>query len=345
MGGFAGWLMPLWYSGAVAEHDAVRDSAGLFDVSHLSKFEITGDRALAFVQSVTTNDAGRLDVGEAQYTLICNESGGILDDVVLYRLADRYWLVGNAGTMARTYRWLAAHVVPQSAVANLTHDLALLALQGPAAAKLLEAALGGSLERIPRFHGLSGTIQGVRVFAVRSGYTGEDGFELFCASGDGPALWRALTPQSGRGVPVPSGLAARDILRLEAGLRLYGQDIDDTTNPLEAGLGWAVSYDKGDFIGREALLRFRSDGLERTLVGLVIKGRFRVPRKGCAVIFRGSRVGRVTSGAYSPSLRRMIALAYVPVSLARPGNEVELDIRGQMTVAQVVRLPFYHRPP
>ncbi len=341
MGEFAGWSMPLRYRSAIQEHGAVRHAVGLFDVSHLSKFEIAGEGALPFIQSVTTNDASRLRSGEAQYTLLCNENGGILDDAIIYRLPDRYWLVGNAGTTARTFHWLRSHLIPSAVVNNVTHEMAILALQGPLAAELLGGLAGQSLVSLPWRHSLSTDVAAVRAHIVRSGYTGEDGFELFCSSSDGPTLWHTLMQRRVDGNPEACGLAARDILRLEAGLRLYGQDVDETVNPLEADLGWAVKFDKGDFVGRAAIVRVRSQGVSRRLVGLLTKGRARVPRRGNSILLGGTPMGQVTSGAFSPSLKRGVALGYVLSSSAKPGTRLEIAVQGSSVAAEVVELPFY----
>lgn len=343
MGEFAGWAMPLWYGGVIAEHDAVRNRAGLFDVSHLSKLEIVGDSALSFLQKMTTNDASILVVDQSQYTLLCREDGGILDDGLLYRLPDRFLFVGNAVNAVKIYRWLNAHLTPSVTVANATHDLALLAAQGPLAASLLEARIGASLAALPRFGVRSATITGLRVLLDRAGYTGEDGFELFCAPADAPALWAALLAGEQNSRFTPCGLAARDILRLEAGFRLYGQDIDETTNPLEAGLGWAVSLAKRDFFGREAIVRARDAGIGRKLVGLAATPGAGVPRRGNPIHHRGTAVGAVTSGGFSFSLGRGIALGYVPTALSVAGTPLEIVVRGHPLNAAVVSLPFYRR--
>lgn len=344
MGEFAGWAMPLWYRSAIEEHSAVRHVAGLFDVSHLSKFEIAGDGALPFLQYVTTSDVCRSRSGEAQYTLLCNQDGGIIDDAVVYRLPDRYWLVGNAGAMARTYHWLHSHLTPSVVVNNVTHEMAMLALQGPLAADLLKALLGQSLAHLPWFRSLSADVGAVRALVVRGGYTGEDGFELFCSSSDGVALWQTLRQCRIDGKVEACGLAARDILRLEAGLRLYGQDIDESVNPLEAGLGWVVNFDKGDFVGRAAILRARSHGVSKKLVGLLTEEGARVPRRGNSIMLGGVVVGRVTSGAFSPGLGRGIALGYVLTSSARVGTRLEIAVQRTSVAAEIVRLPFYCRP-
>lgn len=322
----------------------MRHAVGLFDVSHLSKFEIVGEGALPFIQSVTTNDAGRLRSGEAQYTLLCNQDGGILDDAIVYRLPDRYWLVGNAATTARTFHWLQSHLIPAVVVSNVTHEMAMLALQGPLAVELLGRLVGQSLAVLPWRHSLSADVAGVRAHIVRGGYTGEDGFELFCSSSDGPALWHTLMQHRVDGAPEACGLAARDILRLEAGLRLYGQDMDESVNPLEADLGWAVKYDKGDFVGRTAIMHARSQGVSRRLVGLLTIGRARVPRRGNSILLRGAPVGQVTSGAFSPSLKRGVALGYVVSISTQLGTRLEIAVQGSPVTAEVVGLPFYRRP-
>jgi aminomethyltransferase len=344
MGGFAGWAMPLWYSGVIREHDAVRNAAGLFDVSHLSKLEIAGDDALPFVQRMITADACSLAVGQSRYTLLCREDGGILDDALLYRLPDRFLLVGNAANAEKTYHWLTGRLIRRASVTNATHDIALLAVQGPLAASRLEAQTGASLANLPRLGVRSSAIAGARALLARGGYTGEDGFELFCAPADAPALWAAFLAADPRCPFTPCGLAARDILRLEAGFRLYGQDIDETTNPLEAGLGWAVSRAKGDFVGRAAIMRALAVGIQRKLVGLVVKSGAGVPRRGNPLHYQGADVGVVTSGGFSPSLGHGIALGYVPTALSKVGTRLEIVVRGRPLDAVVASLPFYRRP-
>lgn len=341
MGEFAGWSMPLWYRSAIGEHCAVRNSAGLFDTSHLSKFEISGDKALDFLQRICTSDIAQIEVGGARYTLLCREDGGILEDAIVYRLADRFMLVGNAINAVKDWLWLRDHLIPGVTLTDVTRDMAILALQGPHSVRVLESLVGRSVAGLPRFHSLAATVARVRALIARGGYTGEDGFELFCLPADAPALWHALMGSQRSDAPVACGLAARDTLRLEAGLRLYGQDIDENDNPLEAGLGWAVGANKPDFIGKEAILRAGSVGIKRKLVGMVTRKRGGVPRSGNLLLFDGNPVGRVTSGAFSPCLGRDVAMGYLPISLAAAGVEVEIVIRGRAVGAQVVRLPFY----
>jgi aminomethyltransferase len=343
---FAGWDMPVQYEGVTREHQAVRGAVGLFDVSHMGELFLSGDGAVAAVDRLVTNDVQRLQPGRALYTACCNPQGTILDDLIVYRLADaRVLVVCNASNRDKISAHFARETAGRCDYADRSDDYALLALQGPKAQRVLES-IGGAdaLARLPRFGVAEGRVAGVSVIAARTGYTGEDGFELFCRMGESGALWDALLA-AGKDLGIaPIGLGARDTLRLEARLMLYGNDIDETTNPIEAGIGWTVKLDtKGDFIGRAALERVKQTGLPRKLVGFEMTGRG-IARHGYPIVDRaGKAVGQVTSGAPSLSLGKNVGLGYVPIALSETGTPLGIEIRGKVVDAVVVRTPFYKR--
>ncbi len=338
---FAGWEMPVSYAGGtIKEIDAVRTKAGLFDVSHMGEARVTGPQALQFVQHVTTNDAGKLAPGMAQYSLLLNEAGGIQDDVIVYCHAPSdYVIVLNAGCKDADWAWLVsqAHAFPAVTLADESDATALLAVQGQHAADLVIALADTDVAPIERFTFRAATISQTPCILSRTGYTGEDGYEIFCAWNDAPALWHALT-QAGA---VPAGLGARDVLRLEAAYPLYGHELDATHNPWASGVGWAVKAKKGDFVGRDSALALRSLSPVQTLVGLRMDERA-IPRDGFAVhALEGTQVGATTSGTYSPTVKAGIALARLEQTSAAVGTRVQVDIRGRRVNATVVPTPFY----
>jgi aminomethyltransferase len=339
---FAGWEMPVQYAGILAEHEAVRTRVGLFDVSHMGEVVFRGPRALEALNRVFTNDLSKIADGQAQYGCLCRESGGIVDDVVVYRRSAEDLLVCvNAGNRAKDFEWLAGHAGGAD-VKNESDDWAQLALQGPLAAQLLQRLAKVDLSQLRSYRFTSGEVAGVACLVARTGYTGEDGFELFCPAADGPRLWSALVEAGGPERIVPCGLGARDSLRLEMAYRLYGSDMDDSTTPLEAGLAWVVKLDKGDFVGRDALRRQREQGVARKLVGFTLTDAG-IPRHGYPVLQDGRKVGEVTSGTRSPTLEIPIGLAYVPTALAAEGSSFAVEIRGRAAAARVVKTPFYVR--
>lgn len=344
---FAGFDMPVQYSGIVHEHLAVRKSAGLFDVSHMGEVYVQGGEALQFVQHLVTNDASALTDGRAMYTVMCREDGGILDDLLVYRVnADRYMLVLNAANVAPDVRWIETRARDfDVAVEDVSDATALLALQGPATGPILDAAgVGGFLDATPYYHFRDGvTIGGAAgVLVSRTGYTGELGVEIYTAADDAPRVWNALLAAGARHHLVPAGLGARDTLRLEAGFALYGNDIDETTHPYEAGLGWLVKLEKGEFIGRDALQVVRRDGFRRRLIGFVMDERG-VPRRGYPLGSDGRIVGQVTSGSQSPVLQRGIGLGYVEnrKELTHPPAPLSVVVRGRPLAAHVEKPPFH----
>lgn len=338
---FAGYVMPVQYpTGITAEHRAVRERAGLFDVSHMGEFVVRGPGAIPFVNHVTTNDVAALAVGQAQYSAILNERGTFRDDCLVYRFADHLMVVVNASNRASDL----AHMQAQRSrfdctLEDVSDATALLALQGPSAPRALARHTDVDLDAIAYYHFTTGTVAGVPdVVISRTGYTGEDGFELYLAADRVAGVWRALL---GAGDVTPAGLGARDSLRLEMGMALYGNDIDDTTTPYEAGLGWIVKLKKGDFIGRAALEQQKGAGVPRRLVGFTVGEPRAFPRHGYPVFVGGEPSGAVRSGTLSPTLGVGIGTAYVPAGAAAPGSLIEIEIRGRRIPATVEKLPFY----
>jgi aminomethyltransferase len=343
---FGGWDMPVEYSGITAEHMAVRTAAGLFDVSHMGEIEIAGKDALAAVQRISSNDASRLAVNQAHYSGLMTPDGTFVDDLLVYRFAPSHFLlVVNASNIEKDYAWIAQEVpkAGDAAVVNSSDRYALIAVQGPKAQKILQTLTGVDLGGIKYYWFAHGEIAGVRGTISRTGYTGEDGFEVFAAPNMAPRVWNALL-EAGQGDGlIPCGLGARDTLRLEAAMRLYGNDIDDTTTPLEAGLGWIIGWKKADFNGREALERQKAAGVKRKLVGFVMIDRA-IARHGHVVMNGDDQVGVVTSGTQTPFLKKALGMAYVPTQMAELGTELHIDVRGRRVKAIVVDLPFYKRP-
>jgi aminomethyltransferase len=339
---FAGWDMPVQYRGLLDEHQAVRTQVGLFDVSHMGEVVFRGPRALPALQAVFTNDLSKVADGQAQYGCLCRESGGIVDDVVVYRRGAEDLLVCvNAANRQKDFEWLAGHAAGAD-VRNESDEWAQLALQGPLAVRLLQRLTDLDLTRLGTYRFASGQVSGKACLVARTGYTGEDGFELFCRPGDATALWDTLL-EAGRAEQIqPAGLGCRDTLRLEMAYRLYGSDMDDQASPLEAGLGWVVKLDKGEFVGRAALLRQKEAGLTRKLVGFRLT-QAGIARHGHPVVQDGRPIGQVTSGTRSPSLESSIGLAYLPPALAAEGSTFSVDIRGRPVAATVVQTPFYRR--
>ena len=341
---FAGWDMPVQYTGHVREHMAVREAAGLFDVSHMGEIEVRGPDALALVQRVTTHDASKLEDNQVQYSTLTNDTGGVIDDLLVYRLnAEYFLLIVNAGGTDTDFEWIKDHADGSSVeVHDTSSAFALLALQGPQAEAILQPLADHMLDRIPYYWSQRVLVDGIDCRVSRTGYTGEDGFEILCDAGNARHLWnRLLVTGSDRGL-TPCGLAARNTLRLEAAYRLYGHDMDQTTTPLEAGLGWVVKPAKGDFIGRDALVRQKEKGLSRTIVGFEVLDRAPA-RDGYPLVLGDNHVGVVTSGSPSPFLKKNIGLAYLPKELAAVGTELFVAIRGRNVPVRVVETPFYKR--
>jgi aminomethyltransferase len=337
---FAGWEMPVQYpAGILAEHRAVREDAGIFDVCHMGEFEVTGPDRNAFVQRVTSNDVGVLEAGQVQYSTLLHPSGGIVDDCTVYRFEDKLMLVVNAANIEKDW----AHIVAlkhgaNARLRNISEEVGLLALQGPRAEAVLQPHTETALRDIGYYRFATGKVAGRGCFISRTGYTGEDGFELYCRAADVRTLWDALT---GPGGARPIGLGARDTLRLEVGYPLYGNDLDDETTPLEAGLSWIVKLDKGaEFTGELALKRQKTEGVRRRLVGFRLAGKG-IPRHGMPTLVDGIPVDTVRSGTMSPSLGYAIGTTYLPAAHAAIGSRFQVEIRGERCDAEVVRRPFY----
>jgi glycine cleavage system T protein (aminomethyltransferase) len=343
---YAGWEMPVEYSGISAEHLAVRSAAGLFDVSHMGEIEIAGKDALAAVQRISSNDASRLQINQAHYAALTTPDGTFVDDMLVYRFGPSHFLlVVNGSNEDKDHAWIAKHApeAGDAAVVNSSSRYALIAVQGPRAPHIVQSLTGIDLGAIKYYWFAHGEVAGVRATVSRTGYTGEDGFEIFCPPAMATRVWEAvLDAGKGDGL-IPCGLGARDTLRLEAAMRLYGNDIDETTNVLEADLNWIVGWKKDGFIGKEALDRQKASGLTRKIIGFAMVDRA-IARHGHPVMRGDEQIGYVTSGTQTPFLKKAIGMAYVPSSMTDPGTELEIDIRGRRAKAIVVSLPFYKRP-
>ena len=344
---FGGWEMPVQYRGILEEHQAVRTRAGLFDVSHMGEFRIEGPGALDFLQYLVPNNVAKLEINQTLYTQLCLPNGGTIDDCTLYRLSEQnYMLVVNASTCDKDWDWVNQHAsrFDLTRLENATYEMALFAFQGPLAEAILQTLADSDLSTIPYYHCRPGAIAGMPALISRTGYTGEDGFELYHDATDAPKLWSAILEAGRANDVLPIGLGARDTLRLEAGFCLYGHELTEEITPLEALLGWSVKLDKGvDFIGREALAQQKAEGLKRKRIGIEMADRS-VPRAGYALLANGQPVGELTSGTIGPSLNKTIGMGYVPPDYAKVGTALEVDIRGRKMGATVVSLPFYKRP-
>ncbi len=342
---FGGWEMPVQYSSILSEHQAVRTKAGLFDVSHMGEFKVEGQDALAFLQYLVPNDVSRLAIHQALYTQLCLPNGNVIDDLLIYYLAENhYMLVVNAANIAKDFTWVEsqAQPFPHVSISNQSDTTALIALQGPLAQEILQSLTDIDLAAVRFYHFAPGEVAGVHCIISRTGYTGEDGFEMYCSAAAVTGLWDDVLAA---GKPVgllPAGLGARDTLRLEAGLCLYGHELDEDTNPLEARLGWTVKLSKGMFIGRDVLQQVKADGPRRVLVGVQLLERG-VPRGGYALYAGDRQIGNLTSGAPGLTVPKNIGMGYVEAAQAQIGNQILVDIRGKRVAAQIVTLPFYKR--
>jgi aminomethyltransferase len=340
---FGGWDMPVEYSGIVREHMAVRTQAGLFDVSHMGEIEIRGRQALELVQHVTCNDASRLSAGQAQYSGLMYPQGTFVDDLLVHKMAgDHYLLVVNASNQDGDFEWIGENNRHDAEVRNAGGDYSQLAIQGPEALAILQKLTETELATIRYYWFTEGKVDGVDAIIARSGYTGEDGFEIYFDPRESERLWKALLEAgSDRGL-IPCGLGARNTLRLEAKMALYGHEIDATHTPLEAGLAWICKLDKGEFLGRQALLRQKQEGVKRLLAGFEMTGRG-IAREGYPVYVDGAEAGYVTSGSPAPFLKKNIGLAYLPADMTQVGRDIEIGIRHQRVAARLVDTPFYKR--
>ena len=345
---FGGWDMPVQYpAGTIEEHLRTRTHAGLFDVSHMGEIDVRGPDAISFVNRLTSNDVTKLVDGQAHYTALTTPSGTVIDDLLVYRLAgDHLLLVVNAGTTDKDWEWISSHHKGESVkLLNASVEYCQLALQGPDAEPILQRLTDLPLSEIKYYHFRPGTVDGVSGIVSRTGYTGEDGFEIYAPADRAEQLWNKILDAGDSGSPtgvVPCGLAARNTLRLEAGMALYGHEIDETTTLLEANLGWICKLDKGDFNGREALARQKQEGIKRKLVGFEVTERG-IARDDQDVLVDDHIVGKVTSGSPAPFLKKNIGFAYVPVEFASVGQEIKIDVRGRPVGAQIVKTPFYKR--
>jgi aminomethyltransferase len=342
---FGGWDMPVEYSGIVEEHMAVRTRAGLFDVSHMGQIEIAGADALAAVNHISSNDASRLAVGQAHYAGLLTPKGTFVDDMLVYRFSDvHFLLVVNASNVDKDFAWVADQVkgFSDAVAVDTSSRYALIAVQGPEAIRIVQSLTSVELSAIKYYWFATGEVAGVRATLSRTGYTGEDGFELFVPPAQAERVWNAVLEAGRPAGLIPCGLGARDTLRLEAAMRLYGNEIDDTTTVLEADLGWIVGWKKGDFNGSDVLRRQKMEGVSRKLVGFEVVDRG-IARHGHDVYVGGRKAGYVTSGTQTPFVKKAIGMAYLPAASTEPGTEFEIDVRGRKVRARVVPLPFYKR--
>ena len=342
---FAGWEMPVQYSGVLEEHRAVRERVGLFDVSHMGEIGVFGSRALELLQSATCNDVRKLTPGRIHYTGLMTPRGTFVDDLLVHKLEeDRYFLVVNAANKAKDYAYLCEQAAAFDGVevVDRSGDYAQIAVQGPMAEQVLQRLTSVALGEIKYYRFVESEVGGIQALIARTGYTAEDGFEVYTAPDAAPDLWRALL-EAGKAEDIrPCGLAARDLLRFEGSMPLYGHEIDDSTTPFEAGLGWIVKLDKGPFLGRERLVRQQAEGVSRRLIGFEMVGRG-IARQGYPIWHQDRQLGSVTSGSHSPSAGKALGMGYVPPELAEVGTQLEVEIRGQRVEAVVVATPFYKR--
>lgn len=335
---FAGWEMPLYYSSIIAEHNSVRSSAGIFDIGHMGALKVTGNNALSFLQKTLSNDASKLDIGSSQYSIILNRSGGVIDDIFVYRLPDSFMLIINASNTDKDIAWLKKHLIDDVKLEDVKDNLTLLALQGPKSQDILQKITDADLKKLGHHEIMSAKVLGVFCLVSRTGYTGEDGFEIFLDRSKAEPVWKKLLEHGA----APCGLAARDTLRLEAGMPLYGHEYNEGITPLETGFSFAVKFDKGDFIGKSSLLMHKEEGISKKLVGIKLK-EMGIPRQGCKMFKNGNLIGYITSGTMSPTLKAPIGMGYVRIENSEVGSTLDIEIRGKLVPAEIVKLPFYKR--
>ncbi|MFI5252046.1 MAG: glycine cleavage system aminomethyltransferase GcvT [Bacteroidota bacterium] len=343
---FGGFEMPVQYSGIIDEHKCVRNAVGVFDVSHMGEFFVKGKDALALIQKVTTNDASKLPVGKAQYSAMCYPDGGIVDDLLVYNLGDGFMIVVNASNIDKDFAWIKSNVGTFNVdLTNKSDEYSLLAIQGPNSLKTLQKLTNVSLDKIPYYGFQKGKLADIDMIISRTGYTGELGFELYFSAdpASGKKVWDAVFASGKEFGIKPIGLGARDTLRLEMGFCLYGNDIDKSTNPLEAGLGWITKLDKDNFNAKDILLKTKKEGFKRKLVGFVIGEEKAIARHGFEIFSNGDRIGTVTSGSISPVLEKGIGMGYVLPSHAAPGSQIEILVRNKKVSARVVKIPFLEK--
>ena len=344
---FGGWDMPVEYSGVIDEHRAVRERVGLFDVSHMGEIEVRGPQALDLVQHITVNDASKLKLGQAQYSALLYETGGFVDDILVHKVADEhYFLCVNASNQDKDYEHIVANNGANNhfdaTVENAGPRFAQLAVQGPLATGVVQKLTDINLVPIKRYHFVDGHFSGVPARIARTGYTGEDGWEIYVAPEHAVRLWNEILAAGAEFGILACGLGARNTLRMESAMPLYGHEIDATITPWEAGLDWIVKLEKGDFLGREALLKQRQQGITRKLIGFEVKGRG-IARDGYEILTGGAGTGWVTSGGPAPALNKNLGMCYLPLHLAEPGNAIEISVRGRGVEAVTIPMPFYKR--
>jgi len=340
---FGGWEMPVEYSGIIAEHMATRTAAGLFDVSHMGEIDVRGGTALDLVQHVTSNDAAKLMIGQAQYSGLMTDRGTFVDDLLVHKISDRhYFLCVNAANQDGDFEHIRANNAMRAEVENSGSRFSQLAVQGPKALRIMQRLTKAPIAELKYYRFMFGDVDGIHCLIARTGYTGEDGFEIYFEPQHSEKLWNDLLDAGKPEGMIPCGLGARNTLRLEAGMCLYGHEIDDTTTPLEAGLAWITKLDKREFLGRDAIVKQKEQGLTRTLVGFEMLGR-QPGRDGCSVSAGGKVVGRVTTGSPAPFLKKNIGMAYVPPGMSTVETEIQIGIRGSEVPAKIVPLPFYKR--
>ncbi len=336
---FAGYMMPVSYKGIIAEHLKVRSSVGVFDVSHMGEIEFKGENALEMVQKVTINDASRLNEYKVQYSAMCYDDGGIVDDILVYRFPDKYLMVVNASNREKDFNWIIENKIDDVEIKDVSDFISLLAVQGPDSIKTLQKLTEINLDRIKYYHFTEAVLADRNVVLSRTGYTGEIGFEIFIPVEDSEYIWDKVFETGGKFDIEPIGLGARDSLRLEKKYCLYGNDITRYTNPLEAGLGWITKLEKGDFIGREALLKIKEKGINKKLIGYIAEGKA-FPRKGYEIVKNGEIIGETTSGVFSPSLQKGIGVGYVKKEYSEIGTTFDVVIRKENIKAEIVKTPF-----
>ncbi len=340
---FGGWDMPVEYSGVIDEHRAVRERVGLFDVSHMGEIDVRGPQALELVQHVTVNDASKLKLGQAQYSALLYETGGFVDDILVHKVADEhYFLCVNASNQDKDYEHIVANNRFQATVENAGPRYAQLAVQGPRATGVVQKLTDISLTPTKRYHFVDGHFSGVPARIARTGYTGEDGWEIYVAPEHAVRLWNEILAAGAEFNILTCGLGARNTLRMESAMPLYGHEIDATITPWEAGLDWIVKLEKGDFLGRQALVKQREKGITRKLIGFEVKGRG-IARDGYEIVTGGAGAGWVTSGGPAPALNKNLGMCYLPLQLAEPGNAIEISVRGRGVEAVTIPMPFYKR--
>lgn len=341
---FAGWEVPLQYSGIIEEHHAVRKAAGLFDVSHLTRIEVNGKDAIPFINKLITTDLEKLKQGQSQYTLLCNENGGIIDDLLIYKKPDgSIFLCANAINREKVIAWIKKHATPYNVdIKDITDAFAQIAIQGPETQGILQKLTSTNLSEIKKFAFAEINFDGMPLLVSRTGYTGEDGFEIYPSASSAESVWDKLIATGAESNLKPAGLGARDTLRLEMGYLLYGHDIDEKTTPLEARLERFISFDKSDFIGKAALIAQRQNGIKKRLIGFELTNKG-IPREGYKILAKGIEIGAVTSGNMSPTLKKSVGLGYVNIGYDKIGDEIEIEIRGKAVSGKVVSLPFYRK--